>query len=204
VIVFISSVRRGLESERDYLPGLLRASGYEARRFEDFSAQPTPSRDACLAGVEAADVYLLILGENYGEPLADTGKAPTEEEFTVARRRGIPVLVFRKKGAAPDDRQQEFIARVGDYQQGRFWKEFAGNADLAVVVLDALRNVAADAAPLRWEPVISEPVIRWRADRQALIDRSASYVPVLEAHLAAITSGPLLPVSALVSGSISW
>jgi hypothetical protein len=74
MIVFISSVRRGLESERDYLPSLLQASGYEARRFEDFSAQPSPSRDACLAGVEAADVYLLLLGERFGEPLPDTGK----------------------------------------------------------------------------------------------------------------------------------
>ncbi len=76
VIVFISSVRRGLETERDYLPGLLRASGYEPRRFEDFAAQPVPSRDACLAGVEVADAYLLILGEHYGDPLADDGQGP--------------------------------------------------------------------------------------------------------------------------------
>jgi hypothetical protein len=38
VIVFISSVRRGLEDERDYLPALLKASGHQPRRFEDFSA----------------------------------------------------------------------------------------------------------------------------------------------------------------------
>src|SRR6266498_923998 len=102
-----------------------------------------------LAGVEAADVYLLLLGEHYGEPLPDTGKAPTEEEFTVAKRRGIPILVFRKTGIDPDDRQREFIARVGDYQQGRFWKEFGDNGRLAIVVLEALREVAAEAAPLR-------------------------------------------------------
>jgi hypothetical protein len=197
VIVFISSVRRGLESERDYLPGLMRVSGYEPRRFADFSAQPVPSRDACLAGVQEADAYLLILGEHYGEPLVDTGKAPTEEEFTLARQRGIPILVFRKKGTDPDDRQREFIARIGDYQHGRFWKEFADNGELAVAVLDALGSIAAEAAPLCWEPATTEPVIRWRADRQALIDRSAIYLPVLEAHLAALTTQPLLPVSAL-------
>lgn len=89
MIVFISSVRRGLEDERDYLPGLLKASGHEPRRFEDFSAQSVPSRDACLAGVEAADVYLLLLGQHYGDPLQDTGKAPTEEEFTVAKHRAL-------------------------------------------------------------------------------------------------------------------
>jgi len=87
VIVFISSVRHGLEEEHDYLPGLLIASGHEPRRFEDFSALPVPSRNACLAGVEAADVYLLLLGPHYGDPLPDTGQAPAEEEFTVAKRR---------------------------------------------------------------------------------------------------------------------
>ena len=197
VIVFVSSVRRGLESERDYLPGLLRASGYEPRRFEDFTAQPVPSRDACLAGVEMADVYLLILGEHYGEPLADTGKAPTEEEFTVARRRGIPILVFRKKGTVPDEWQREFITRIGDYRHGLFWKEFTDNGELAVAVLEALRDVAADAAPLQWQPVTGEPVVRWRASRPMLTDSSAIYVPVLEAHLAVAASKPLLPVSAL-------
>jgi hypothetical protein len=198
VIVFISSVRRGLESERDYLPSLLQATGHEPRRFEDFSAQPSPSRDACLAGVEAADVYLLLLGEHYGEPLPDTGKAPTEEECTVAKRRGIPILVFRKTGIGPDDRQRDFIARVGNYRQGRFWKEFGENSQLAVVVLGALRDVAAEAAPLRWEPIDTEPTVRWRPDRPVFEDRSASYVPVLEVHLAALAARPVLPVSALV------
>lgn len=197
MIVFISSVRRGLEEERDYLPGLLTASGHEPRRFEDFSALPVPSRDACLAGVEAADVYLLLLGPHYGNPLPDTGQAPTEEEFTVAKRLGMPILAFRKSGANMDARQQDFISRVGDYQQGRFWKEFSDNGELAVAVLGALREVAATGSPLRWEPLEAEPAVRWRADRPALADSVAAYIPVLEIHLATVTGYAVLPVNAL-------
>lgn len=198
VIVFISSVRRGLEDERDYLPGLLKAAGHEPRRFEDFSAQPVPSRDACLAGVEAAEVYLLLLGQHYGEPLPDTGKAPTEEEFTVAKRHGIPILVFRKVGDAVDDRQRDFIARVGGYQRGRFWKEFRDNGELAVAILDALREVAGQGAPLHWEPAGTVPAVRWRSDRPALAaNRTPGYIPVLEVHLAPAIVRPVLPVSAL-------
>jgi len=37
VRVFISSVRRGLEAERDALPGLVKAIGHEPVRFEDFT-----------------------------------------------------------------------------------------------------------------------------------------------------------------------
>jgi hypothetical protein len=147
--------------------------------------------------VEAAEVYLLLLGQHYGEPLPDTGKAPTEEEFTVAKRRGMPVVVFRKTGDTADERQRDFIARVGEYQRGRFWKEFRNNGDLAVAVLDALREVAEEAAPLRWEPVDPEPIVRWLTDRPSLADRAAGYIPVLEVHLAAVTDRPVLPVSAL-------
>jgi hypothetical protein len=67
VIVFISSVRRGPEEERDALPGLILALGHEARRFEDLTAQAIPSREVCLRGVENADV--LLLGPHYGEPV---------------------------------------------------------------------------------------------------------------------------------------
>jgi hypothetical protein len=197
VIVFISSVRRGLEDERDYLPGLLKAAGHEPQRFEDFSAQPVPSRDACLTGVEGAEVYLLLLGQHYGEPLTDTGKAPTEEEFTVAKRRGIPILVFRKVGGAVDARQQEFITRVGSYQQGRFWKEFRDTSALAVAVLDALRAVANQGAPLRWEAVDTLPAVRWRSDRLVLADHAQGYIPVLEAHLASVVGRPVLTVGVL-------
>ena len=56
----------------------------------------------------------------------------------------MPVLVFRKTGDAADERQRAFIARVGEYQRGRFWKEFRDNGDLAVAVLDAFREVAEE------------------------------------------------------------
>ena len=41
--IFISSVRRGLEDERDALPALISALGHTPVRFEDFSAQSVPS-----------------------------------------------------------------------------------------------------------------------------------------------------------------
>ena len=44
-------------------------------------------------GVDEADAYLLVLGGRYGEPVFDSDLAPTEEEFTWARQRGIPMLV---------------------------------------------------------------------------------------------------------------
>lgn len=94
--VFISSVTHLLKDERNALPPFLRLLDHQPLRFEDFVSRDCSSREACLAGVDAADVYVLLLGPKYGEPFADTGLAPTAEEFTLARNRGIPILVFNK------------------------------------------------------------------------------------------------------------
>jgi hypothetical protein len=64
--VFISSVTHLLKEERAALPPFLRLFDHEPLRFEDFEAQDRSSREACLAGVDVADVYVLLLGPRYG------------------------------------------------------------------------------------------------------------------------------------------
>ncbi|WP_119730056.1 DUF4062 domain-containing protein [Thermomonospora amylolytica] len=195
--VFISSVRRGLESERDHLPALLRAVGYEPKVFEEFTAQLVPSRDAVIAAAESADVVVLLLGHIYGDPLKDSGVATTEEEFLVAKRRGIPILVFKKRGIDPEPRQQEFIERVGNYVQGRFWKEFDSASDLGVAVLEALGEIKKLSAPLEWTPMSSEPP-KWRSERPYIADApNVTNPPVLEVHLLSVTDHNVLSVSDL-------
>jgi Domain of unknown function (DUF4062) len=153
VKVFISSVRRGLEGERDALPGLVLGLGHEPTRFEDFGSLPVPSREACLRGVENADAYLLLLGEHYGDPLPDTGKSPTEEEWNVAKRRGIPILVFRKQGITPELAQAEFIRRVEDYVEGRFRGSFGSVGELLATAGKAIRALDVRPAALVWKPL---------------------------------------------------
>lgn len=120
---------KGAQGPMQFMPSTWAAYGSVPRRFEDYTAMSVPSRQAW-DGVEDCDVYLLLLGEHYGEPLPDTGKAPTEEEFVVARRRNIPILVFRKMGAEPDEFQQDFIKRVEEYATGRFRRSFEQPQDL--------------------------------------------------------------------------
>lgn len=170
--IFISSVRRGLEEERDALPGLIQAAGHVPTRFEDYTAVPVPSRQACLDGVEDADAYLLILGEHYGDPLPDTGKAPTEEEFIVARRRNIPILIFRKNGGRPDDRQQDFISRLEDYVTGRFRGSFSTTSELLSAVVAAVRDLESQPTALAWTSVTDSPEVEWIFDPE----RSRGYV----------------------------
>ena len=161
--VFISSVRRGLEEERDALPGMIQALGHDPRRFEDFTAQSVPSRQACLDGVEAADVYILLIGEHYGDPLPETGKAPTEEEFTVAKRRGIPIRAFRKREVTLEPAQAEFVGRIEAYSNGIFRNGFTSATELLAEVARAIREFEQAPTALRFEPLAPPVSAPWRS-----------------------------------------
>lgn len=162
VKVFISSVRRGLEAERDALPGLIRALGHEPTRFEDFGAQAEPSRQACLAGVDGSDVYLLLLGPHYGHRFAETAQSPTHDEWVAATSRGMPRLVYRKRGVELEPEQEEFARTVGDYSSGVFHAEFSDTADLLTKVADSVRRLAQAPSPLTYEPLATAPPVSWR------------------------------------------
>jgi Domain of unknown function (DUF4062) len=192
--VFISSVRRGLEEERDALPGLIRAVGHEPRRFEEYTAQPVPSREACLRGVEEADAYVLLLGEHYGDKMPDTGTSPTEEEWIVARRRGIPILAFRKRDVAPDPDQAAFIMRIEDYAAGVFREAFSTTAQLLTLVAAALREAATAPAALVWRPLTHAVAVPWQAFGREV----PSYAAILEVHLIP-TAGSVLPATTLAA-----
>lgn len=194
--VFISSVRRGLESERDYLPDLIRALGHQPLRFEDFGAQDLTSRGACLSGVQDADVYLLLLGPHYGGEMDDSGISATEEEFNTATGRSLPIYVFKKRDITPDAQQEEFLSRVGNYQEGRFWTEFSDNADLGVAVTKALQEHRTPAPPFAQQSLSRQVQVPWRGE-QASLPQPRDSVAVLEVHVIPIEQTTLRPVASL-------
>jgi Domain of unknown function (DUF4062) len=197
LVVFLSSVRRGLEQERDNLPALIRAIGHECKRFEDYTAQPVPSRQACLRGADQADVYLLLLGGRYGEPVFDSGLSPTEEEFTRARQRGIPMLVFVKQGVDVEPRQQAFIDRVQEYTGGRFRAGFTSAVDLQPKVAAALTELAAQQAPLVYTPLpaTANLTVPWVYDPATRSGTWTSHGAILECHALPLAAPRLAAVS---------
>jgi hypothetical protein len=160
--VFISSVRRGLEEERDALPALITALGFEPLHFENFTAQPWSSREACVRAVGQADVYLLLIGPAYGEPMPDTGLSATHEEYNAARAKGIPVLVFRKEGVVLAEDQAKFVAEVEAYPTGHFRQTFSSAPDLLAKVAAALRALPEPGKSSDWSPLSVPVEVEWR------------------------------------------
>lgn len=189
--IFISSVRRALEEERDALPGLISAIGHRPLRFEDFTAQPTPSREACLAGLAQADAYLLILGPNYGHRFADTGQSPTHDEWVTATSAGLPRLVYRKDGVEFEPDQQAFIEQIGEYTSGVFYDSFSTTGELLTKVAAKIRELDQAGSALVFAPLTTPAKIVWRRDfdEQLKYGRSPSR-PMVELHVLPVGAPP--------------
>lgn len=96
--VFISSVIRGLETERDAVQRAAQALDHTVIRSKDFGAIASSAQKACRAAVRDADLVILVLGAAYGTKDPRTGKSPTHEEFEEAQQTGRDVLVFLQDG----------------------------------------------------------------------------------------------------------
>ena len=117
--IFISSVQKELAAERRALkkyihgdPLLLRF--FEVFLFEDIPAGDRKPADIYLTEVEQCDIYIAILGNQYGWADAD-GKSATELEFDHATKTHRERLVFVK---GDDDKAREpdmarFVAKAG-------------------------------------------------------------------------------------------
>lgn len=191
VKIFLSSVRAGLEVERDALPGLIKALGHDPVRFEDFTAQAVPSRQACIQGIEASDVYLLILGPHYGNKLPETGQSATHDEWVTAQRIGLPRYVFRKTGIELDPEQATFEKTLGDYGSGRFYRTFGDVTELQTAVAGVLRELSAAPDPLGFKPLSGPVSIQWWNDPDMNRGFTNSQRPRLEVHIAPLGGAPL-------------
>jgi hypothetical protein len=138
--VFISSVMRSFSAEREAARNAVESLRMTPVMAESFGAKPHSSQLACLEGVRASDIYVLVLGARYGF-IAQSGLAATEEEFNEARRRGLPVLAFVQNGER-EPKQQEFFARIGAYETGYFVAFFDEPKDLQTKVTTALHDLA--------------------------------------------------------------
>ncbi|MGK5449140.1 DUF4062 domain-containing protein [Streptomyces radiopugnans] len=181
--IFISSARKGLEEERDALDGLIRALGHTPVRFEDFSAQTTPSREACLKALETADACLFLLGPNYGHVFPETGQSATHDEWVAAQAAGTPRLVYRKLDVTFEPNQHEFVRVVEAYATGVFRDSFRTAADLLPKVTEKILELASAPSPLAFAKLDQPPALHWTLDDGPGGLQTAGVATLLELHV---------------------
>ena len=149
--VFISSIQGGFEDVRAGARAGVENFGHRAVMAETTGAAAASPQRALLDRVAAADIYLLLVGPQYGARQA-SGVSATEEEFDEARRRGKPILVLRQDGELEPE-QEEFLRRAtGGWEGGILYDHFRDASDVGLAVVRALRNLEERGARAELEP----------------------------------------------------
>lgn len=113
--IFISSVQREFAAERQMIAEYVRKDALLGKFFDVFLFEEEPAcdveaRDLYLPEVEKSDIYLGILGAQFGNADAE-GVSPTEREYDLATIKGKERLVFVKK-CERDPREERFLQKV--------------------------------------------------------------------------------------------
>ena len=98
--IFVSSTCYDLSQIRTDISEFIINAGHNAilSEFENFPISPDLNTvENCIKIVkENADILVLIIGARYGN-VSDNGKSITNNEFLVARQKGIPIFCFIDK-----------------------------------------------------------------------------------------------------------
>ena len=125
--VFVSSVQDELINERTAILELVNTDSFlskhvEAIVFEHQPACSLPAEDAYLTDLETCDVYIGILGYQYGN--AENGTlSPTHREYLKAKEVGLPILFFIRGQSGQDKKREPAVRNL--FQEIRACHEFA-------------------------------------------------------------------------------
>lgn len=172
--VFVSSVQRELENERIAVTELISLDPFLDRHvkpilFELLAASSQPAEQAYLEALRGCELYLGILGFEYGQKGPD-GLSATHREYLEAKRLGLPTCFFVKGDSTQDDRRdaelKDLFEAIQDEQQGHVYKRFTHYQSLKscvrAVLLAELEN--RGFSPNAQEREIAEQTIAQASD----------------------------------------
>ena len=164
--IFISSVQREFAKERKAVCALVSGNPQLARFFSTFAFEfDVPAADkrtdeVYLAELAVSDLYVAIIGDEYGGTTAD-GVSATESEYDEATRLGIPRFVF-VKGSSDNGRDPRELAFLRKVSPGLIRVRFESEEKLLAATTESLdRFLAENKVAYSGLTYEEEPVGKW-------------------------------------------
>jgi ATP-dependent DNA helicase RecG len=163
--IFVSSVQKELEDERLIVQNLVNTDPFLSVHcvpvlYEFEPASPAKALDECLKALDACNVYLLIVGVQYGALVGEI--SITHAEYRQAKGSSIPVLAFIK-GERQVKRENGTAALLAELDaDGPKYKRFGNVIELQKEVRAALVKLLMERfgiAPTSDENEIAEQTI---------------------------------------------
>ncbi len=163
--VFVSSVQKELEDERLIVQNLVNTDAFLSAYctpvlYEMEPASPDKALEGCLQSLDGCQVYLLIVGIDYGTPMG--GLSITHAEYRRAKKRKLPILAFIKgdRNIKREDGTARLLAELDT--DGPKYKRFGNVIELQKEVRAALVKLLKERfgiAPTSDENQIAEQTI---------------------------------------------
>lgn len=163
--VFVSSVQKELEDERLIIQNLVNTDPFLSAHctpvlYEYEPASADKALEGCLKSLDNCQVYLLIVGIEYGNPAGEL--SVTHTEYRHAKQRELPILVFIK-GERTVKREEGTDALLRELDADGFkYKRFGNIIELQREVRAALVNLLQERfgiVPTSDENLIAEQTI---------------------------------------------
>jgi hypothetical protein len=144
--IFLSSTSK-MAAERQELRSKL-PSIYELYLYEwDLAARGSPEKRV-RSMIEQSDVFLGVLGSDYGSLYPGEPRSIVEWEFDTARQLGkLEIFTFVKKPGDDEAREQSqeaFLARIGGFKTGVWMHLFTTPAELVEEARESLEGWLAE------------------------------------------------------------
>ena len=163
--LFVCSVQKELEDERLIIQNLVNTDSFLSAHctpvlYEFEPASPAKALEGCLASLDGCQVYLLIVGAQYGSLVGD--RSITHAEYRRAKEKNLPVLGFIR-GERHMQRESGTLALLAELDaDGPKYKRFGNVIELQKEVRAALLKLLNDRfgiAPTSDENAIAEHTI---------------------------------------------
>lgn len=145
--IFISGVQKELKTEcravKAFIYGdALLSEYFEVFLFEDAPAKSKSVESVYLEEVKKSDIYIGILGQQYGS-VGKNKMSPTEEEFRTAKKLHKTIFIYIKGENGKNDKNrdkdvQRLIKEIGHPQYGFTRKRFNNLIDLTRLLYESL------------------------------------------------------------------
>ena len=163
--IFVSSVQKELEDERLIIQNLVSTDPFLSAHcvpvlYEYEPASPDKALEGCLRALDSCQVYLLIIGVQYGTLTEEL--SITHTEYRRAREGNLPILAFIKgsRGMNREEGTDAFLREID--ADGFKYKRFGNVIELQKEVREALVKLLKDrfgVAPTSDEDVIAKQTI---------------------------------------------
>lgn len=160
--IFVSSVQKELEDERLIVQNLVNTDPFLSAHcipflYEYEPASPEKALEGCLNALDGCQVYLLVIGMQYGSLVGDL--SITHIEYRRAKEKGFPILAFIKgeRSAKREQGTDDFLSELDS--DGFKYKRFGNVIELQKEVRAALVKLLLDRfglAPTSDENTIAE------------------------------------------------